>query len=139
MVTVPYNDREKEALRRKRFENPRVAFDFSTAFRSIGMMHANGTMILAVMDAPIAGTTSGESIHRELELLVEAGLTPPDALKAATANAAEAFSLSDRGRIAAGVRADPLLVAGNPSESNTDARKIRGVWKAGKRHTHASA
>ena len=52
-----------------------------------------GTLILAGSDSPNPGTTPGASLHRELELLVEAGLTPTEALKAATAYPANAFGL----------------------------------------------
>lgn len=127
-------DREKQSLRRKRFENPKVSFDFSIALRSVAAMHDRGLMIVAGTDAPNPGTAAGASMHRELELLVDAGLTPLEALRAATANAADAFRLSDRGRIRPGYRADLLLVAGNPTESITDTRRIKGVWKAGQRH-----
>ena len=73
-------------------------------------------------------------------MLVEAGLTPVQALAAATSSPAESFELSDRGRIQTGRRADLLLVKGDPSSNINDTRKIVGVWKAGQRHTsHNSA
>jgi len=128
------NEREKAALRRVRFENPRVDFDFSIALDSVRAFHHNGTKILAGSDSPNPGTTPGASLHRELELLVEAGLTPTEALQAATANPADAFGLIDRGRIAPGYRADLLLVEGNPAIRITDTRKIAGIWKGGLRH-----
>jgi imidazolonepropionase-like amidohydrolase len=121
-------------LRRTRFENPNVEFDFSVALRSVRMLHANGTMIIAGTDSPNPGTTAGASMHRELELLVAAGLSRIEALQAATANGAAAFGLSDRGRIKPGLRADLLLVAGNPTVSITDTRKIVAVWKSGRQH-----
>ena len=128
------NDREKASLRRIRFENPRVEFDFSIALDSVRIFRGNGTMILAGSDSPNPGTTPGASLHRELELLVEAGLAPAEALSAATANPAEAFGLDDRGRIAPGFRADLLLVQGNPAKNITDTRKIAAIWKNGQRH-----
>ena len=126
------SDREKGALSRVRFENPRVEFDFSIALNSTLAFFRNGSMILAGTDSPNPGTTPGASIHRELELLVEAGMPPTEALKAATANGASAFGLNDRGRIANGLKADLILVDGNPAESITDTRNIKGIWKAGK-------
>lgn len=128
------DEREKIALKRVRFENPRVAFDFSIALDSVRAFHHNGTPILAGSDSPNPGTTPGASLHRELELLVEAGLTPTEALQAATTNPADAFGLIDRGRIAPGYRADLLLVEGNPTIRITDTRKIAGIWKGGLRH-----
>src|SRR6185503_3260341 len=77
-------------------------------------LQAAGVPVLAGTDAPNPGTAHGPSIHRELELLVRAGLAPVDALRAATSVSAKAFSLADRGRIARGLRADLVLVNGDP-------------------------
>ena len=65
---------------------------------SVAALYSSGIPILAGSDAPNPGTTHGASVHRELELLVEAGLTPIDALRAATSAPANAFGLDDRGR-----------------------------------------
>lgn len=128
------NEREKASLSRSRFKIPRGITDLSIALDTIGEMHANGTMIVAGTDAPNPGTTHGASMHRELELLVKAGLTPLEALKSATSNGANAFGLSNRGSIKPGKQADLLLVAGNPELDITDTRNIIGVWKSGRQH-----
>jgi imidazolonepropionase-like amidohydrolase len=73
----------------------------------------------------------GVAVHRELELLERAGVPPVSALKAATAAAADAFRLSDRGRIAAGHRADLLLVSGDPTSDILATRNILRVWRSG--------
>jgi adenine deaminase len=62
---------------------------------------------------------------------VLAGLTPIEALRAATAASADAFKLSDRGRIAPGQRADLLLVDGNPTAQVLATRAIERIWKRG--------
>jgi imidazolonepropionase-like amidohydrolase len=77
--------------------------------------------------------TYGASLHRELEHLVNAGLTPTAALAAATSATARAFRMSDRGRIRTGLRADLLLVDGDPSKQIGDTRNIVAVWKRGER------
>ena len=87
--------------------------------------------ILAGTDAPNPGTAHGASIHRELELLVRAGLAPIEALRAATSAPAKAFSLLDRGRVAAGLRADLLLVHGDPTRDIRATRDIAAIWKTG--------
>ena len=74
---------------------------------------------------------TGASIHRELELLVAAGLTPREALAAATSVPAAIFGLTDRGRVSPGLRADLLLVDGDPTSQITATRAIVGVWKQG--------
>jgi hypothetical protein len=87
--------------------------------------------ILAGTDAPNPGTAHGATIHRELELLVAAGLTPAEALGSATSVPAASFGLADRGRIAPGLRADLLLVDGDPTADIKATRAIAGVWKQG--------
>jgi hypothetical protein len=87
--------------------------------------------VLTGTDAPNPGTTHGASLHRELELLVKAGLTPTEALAAATSVPAKRFGLEDRGSIAVGKRADLVLVDGDPTKDITATRKIVGVWKTG--------
>lgn len=106
--------------------------DFAVARQAALALHRAGIPVLAGSDAPNPGTAHGASLHRELELLVEAGLPPVEALAAATSRPAKHFGLSDRGRIAAGYRADLLLVEGDPTEEIRATRRIRGVWKDGR-------
>jgi imidazolonepropionase-like amidohydrolase len=103
------------------------------ALDSVRQLRAAGVPILAGTDAPNPGTAHGASLHRELELLVRAGLTPVEALAAATSGPARAFALKDRGRIAPGLRADLLLVRGNPGQDIFATRDIEHVWKGGVR------
>lgn len=87
--------------------------------------------ILAGTDAPNPGTAFGVSMLTELSLLAEAGLTPTEALTAATAAPAEVFGLTDRGRIAPDLRADLVLVDGDPTTDLDAVYDIRVVWKNG--------
>lgn len=96
--------------------------------RQLKAAHAD---ILAGTDAPNPGTMFGASLHGELKLLVAAGLTPEEALRAATSKPADCFKLDDRGRVAVGKRADLLLVTGDPTVNITDTRNIVAVWKSG--------
>jgi imidazolonepropionase-like amidohydrolase len=73
----------------------------------------------------------GASLHHELQLLVRAGLTPLEALRAATSIPARRFGLLDRGKIVSGARADLLLVEGNPVENISDTLNIVSVWRQG--------
>lgn len=98
---------------------------------SVGALHAAGVTLLAGTDAGNPGTAHGASLHGELELLVRAGLSPAEALNAATVATARAFGLDDRGRIAPGLRADLVLVDGNPLADITATRAIATVWKNG--------
>ncbi|UHQ22083.1 CIA30 family protein [Lysobacter sp. 5GHs7-4] len=101
------------------------------ALENVRRLHAAGVTLLAGTDAGNPGTTHGASQHAELALLVQAGLSPLEALRAATSAPAERFGLSDRGRIAPGLRADLVLVDGDPGTDITATRAIRTVWKNG--------
>ena len=62
---------------------------------------------------------------------MESGLTPREALIGATSAAARAYGLPDRGRIAPGLRADLLLVEGDPTVNIKAIRALRKIWKGG--------
>ncbi|MEQ0564835.1 amidohydrolase family protein [Amycolatopsis sp. NEAU-NG30] len=68
-------------------------------------------------------------------MLTEAGLTNEAALAAATSVPARHFGLSDRGRIVPGLRADLLLVDGDPTSDITATRSITEVWRRGVRQS----
>ncbi|MEV4208638.1 amidohydrolase family protein [Nocardia salmonicida] len=97
-----------------------------------------GVDLLAGTDASLplpflGGLAHGASVHHELQYLVRAGLSPTQALRAATATTARRFGLDDRGRIADGLRADLLLVDGDPTTSISDTLNTRAVWRRGTR------
>lgn len=107
---------------------------------SVKALHDAGVDILAGTDVSVAlpflgGLAHGASLHHELRYLVEAGLTPVQALRAATSTPARRFGLDDRGRIAAGLRADLLLVDGDPTSTISDTLNINAVWRRGTRLT----
>lgn len=108
--------------------------DPGIAARTVAALRAEGVPILAGTDAGNPGTVHGASLHRELELLVAAGLSPAEALAAATSATARAFRLGDRGRIAPGLRADLLLVEGDPTVDVLATRAIVRVIKGGVPH-----
>lgn len=110
---------------------PRTKVVYTAAEKSVRQLKAAKVPILAGTDAGNPGTAHGSALHRELELLVKAGLTPAEALTAATSAPANAFRLSDRGEIAIGKRADLLLVNGDPTKDITATRDIAGIWKGG--------
>lgn len=103
------------------------------ALAAVARLHEAGVPVLAGSDAPNPGTAHGITMHRELELLVQAGLTPVQALRAATSSPAVAFGLRDRGRIVAGARADLVLVESDPTKDVTATRAIVNIWKGGVR------
>jgi imidazolonepropionase-like amidohydrolase len=128
----PYlNANEMTGLKGSFPSRPATPHSIDNAMAAVKQLKAAGVPILAGTDAPNPGTAHGVSMHRELELLVKAGLMPVEALTAATSTPATAFHLADRGRIAAGLRADLLLVNGDPTTDILATRDIVTIWKGG--------
>jgi imidazolonepropionase-like amidohydrolase len=82
-------------------------------------------------DAGIPGRFPGYFEHMELELMVEAGLTPEQALASATRVAASCLEMSDVGTLEAGNWADLLVLGANPLEDITATRTLEKVFIAG--------
>lgn len=94
-------------------------------------LQAAGVRLLTGTDAMNPATVPGFSMHEELELLVAAGLTPYQALRAATASAGE-FLGDGGGVVAEEARADLVLLAENPLEAIARTRGIEGVLVRGR-------
>ena len=124
---------QREQLRARPSFGPLASQLIDRAKTRVAALHAAGVPVLAGTDAPNPGTAFGVSMHGELALLVEAGLSPIEALRAATSVPAQHFGLSDRGRIAPGLRADLVLVEGDPSKDIRITRELVSVWKNGRR------
>ncbi len=115
-----------------------TAPDYTHCRATVADMYRRGVPVLAGTDANTAPGSPmqvphGVSLHHELELLVDAGLTPVDAVRAATVLPARTFALDDRGRVAPGLRADLILIDGDPTIDITSTRALRAVWCAGRR------
>lgn len=115
---------------------PELAYE--AARETVHRLHAAGVPIVAGTDAnqhphTPAQIPHGTTLHHELELLVSAGLTPAEALDAATTAAARVFRLADRGALEPGHRADLVLFGADPTEDIAASRDVRQVWIAGER------
>lgn len=102
-------------------------------FDNVRRLHEAGVTILAGSDSQ-SGVFPGAGLHRELAQLVRAGLTPAEAIRAATLDAARFLEGTDDptfGRVAEGQRADLLLVEGDPTADVADLSRIRAVFKGG--------
>ena len=100
---------------------------------NVGRLHRNGVTILAGSDSQM-GVFPGAGLHRELALLTEAGLSPAEAIRAATVDSARFLTNSKAapfGRIAVGQRGDVLLVDGDPTQDIAALSRIRLVLKSG--------
>jgi imidazolonepropionase-like amidohydrolase len=107
--------------------------EFATgSFDSVRRLHASGVVITAGTDSPLGNSRFGESLQRELELLVGAGLSPMEAIQAATSRPASLLKRgSEIGTLQAGKRADVITVAGDPLEAISNIRNVRMVIRDG--------
>jgi imidazolonepropionase-like amidohydrolase len=127
----PYLSSDSITNLKRSFPKFPTALSEKYAEQTVAQLRAANVRVLAGTDAPNPGTSHGVSIHRELELLVRSGLTPQEALASATSVPAAAFHLDDRGVVAAGRRADLVLVKGDPTQNILATREIISVWKLG--------
>jgi hypothetical protein len=86
---------------------------------------------LAASGSPQQGTMPGISMHTELEMLVRLGLSPREALAAATNNYSLEFGWNELGQITPGRRADILVVDGDPTANIWNARRISTILMDG--------
>ena len=102
----------------------------------VSKMHAKGINFMAGTDCPIFFLPPGRSLHEELVKLVDFGLSPLDAIAAATSKPAEYFGMQDElGFIAEGMIADLLLLDANPLDNISNTLKLNTLIKDGKVYT----
>lgn len=105
----------------------------SWMFNMVGKIHESKISIMAGTDCPIFLLTPGRSLHQELALLVKAGLSPLEAIKAATYNPAKYFNIENElGLIKEKMWADLLILEANPLEDINNSLLINMVIKQGK-------
>src|SRR6056297_99785 len=97
----------------------------------IKALHDAGAGVLLGADAPQIMNVPGDALHHELEIYVEAGLTPAEALATGTVNVAEFQGQSASGCLRPGCVADLVLLAADPLEDISNVRQVRGVMRAG--------
>jgi len=105
------------------------AATFRAMEETVRVLHQAGVPIVAGTDQSVPGF----SLDREIELYVQAGFTPMEAIQAATLVPARAMGMEkDSGTVEVGKRADVILVDGNPLANISDIRKVSAVFAAGK-------
>ncbi|HEY1524635.1 MAG TPA: amidohydrolase family protein [Candidatus Angelobacter sp.] len=105
------------------------AATFQAMVATVRLLHQAGVPIVAGTDQSVPGF----SLDREIELHVQAGFTPMEAIQSATLVAARAMGMDkDSGTIEAGKRADVIVVDGNPLEHISDIRKVSTVFAGGR-------
>jgi imidazolonepropionase-like amidohydrolase len=106
---------------------------FAKRLALVGAMHRAGVVLLAGTDAPLRNSPPGFGLHAELALLVQAGLSPFAALRAATLEPARYFGMEDSlGTVAAGKLADLVLLDGSPLRDIRNTGKVHAVLQQGR-------
>ena len=140
MLTNGWNWRSDFRLRARTPEDWAIAKrGYKLNFEIVRNLHRAGARILAGTDVMNPFAFPGFSLHDELALLVEAGLSPADALRAATLNPALFLEATElHGTVAAGKRADLVLLDANPLDDIRNTQKIRAVVVNGRYLDRAS-
>jgi len=99
--------------------------------RSLAKLSAAGVPIILGCDTGLEDHFFGYAEQKELELMVEAGMTPAQVIVAATSRPAEFLGLPDRGSLKPGKRADFLVLDANPLDDIRNTRRIAGMYLAG--------
>jgi imidazolonepropionase-like amidohydrolase len=111
----------------------RFRFDYDFHAKIVALMQRNGVGLLAGTDTGDPYVVPGRALHDELELLVQAGLSPAQALRTATLNPARYFGIQTQaGSVDRGKRADLVLLDANPLEDIRNVRKISAVILRGR-------
>jgi imidazolonepropionase-like amidohydrolase len=105
---------------------------FTGLKRTFKKLHAAGVNIAAGTDSGTPGVVIGKGLHKELELMVEAGISPTEAIMAGTKNAADNLAKAgELGTIESGKLGDVIAVSGDPLKNIRDTREIKLVIKDG--------
>ena len=109
----------------------RSARSYEQMERSLAKLHAAGAPLVLGSDSGVQDHFYGFSAHRELELMVAAGLNPLDAIATATSRSANRLGLDDSGRLTPRARADFIVLDADPLDDITNTRRIADVYLGG--------
>jgi len=114
-------------------KSARIAFP--KMLKTIKKLHAAGVPIMVGTDSPVDKVVPGASLHDELALLVQAGLTPEQALASATCVAAKAIGIEGLGELKEGAPADLLLLSDDPTKDLDNLKSLEEVIVQGRTYT----
>lgn len=110
--------------------------DYNDAKEAVQLLHSLNAPILVATDSSdsffVPQLKHGETLHEEMALLVDAGLSESEVLQGATTKTAEAFGIENVGTLTVGMKATMVLVKGRPDRNITDSTEIIQIWVNGK-------
>jgi imidazolonepropionase-like amidohydrolase len=112
--------------------------EYGVAKKNLKKLSDGGVTIALGTGSGLADTYPGFFEHRELELMVESGLSTADAIKAATAGSSKAVGLADVGALATGKNGNFIVTTGNPIENIADTQSAQQVYWKGVRIDQAA-
>ena len=123
---------------KRRLENAQISAETAKKIaearkRLLKALNDGGVQILLGTDAPQLFSVPGFSIHREVPLMLESGMTPLEILRSGTVNVGQYFRAKDQfGQVAQGHRADLMLLEANPLEDLSNLKRLAGVMVRGR-------
>lgn len=112
---------------------PKIRAALANGLHNLKALHDAGCRIAFGTDSGAQPVRiPGWAEHHELEMMIRAGLSPMEALVAATRGSAAMLNLSDRGTLEAGKRADLVVLAADPLENIRNTRQLVAIWHGGK-------
>ncbi len=131
-IVSQWLDSKKNLMANEQYDAKKIDNFIKLRRKLIYECQQNGVGLLLGCDAPQVFNVPGFSTHNELKYLVDAGLTPYQALRTGTVNVAKYLNLADAGTIKPGAIADLVLINGNPLTDITNTKKVEGVMVRGK-------
>jgi imidazolonepropionase-like amidohydrolase len=127
ITSQEYKDR---IVNNPRYKNNIAAYNM--ALKNLKKLHYSGVLVVMGTDSGAQPVRAqGFSEHLELQLMVDAGLTPLQAIAVSTSNASSALKLKDQGVLAPGMRADFMILNSNPENDIKATQSIQSIWKNG--------
>ena len=107
--------------------------DLPNALVNVGLLHDAGVLVAMGTDTGPPARFQGYFEHEEMQMMVDAGMSPLDAIRAATGEAARCIGQSEIGTLEPGNWGDVIVLDGNPAQDIANTRLIDSVWIAGNR------
>jgi len=127
----------KKPQRQARLRNSRSAQAYKkglgVAMANVGALYDAGVKIAMGTDTGLPARFQGYFEHMEMQMMVEAGMSPLDAIRASTGVAAECINQGDIGTLEPGKWGDLIVMGANPAENIINTKTIESVWIAGNR------